>query len=120
MRFWKAKAVASLLAIAATAVVVVGFGSPAATASGLKSHASSGSTKLFIDVNGPVSDPFFQPMKVGADAAAKEFGVKYDYESAPNYDNLVPDYVNLVKEAIARKPAGIVVWDCCGTALNPE
>lgn len=83
-----------------------------------KTTTSGTGNKLFIDVNGPVSDPFFQPMKVGADAAAKTFGVNYVYSSAPNYDNLVPDYVNLLREAISRHPAGLVVWDCCGTALN--
>jgi simple sugar transport system substrate-binding protein len=130
MRFWKSKAVASLLLMAAIAIVVAGYGSSTpkasastrdltATTSSVSSHSSSGS-QLFIDINGPVSDPFFQPMKVGADAAAKQFGATYVYESAPNYDNLVPDYVSLVQEAIARHPAGIVVWDCCGTALNSE
>lgn len=107
-----------LLAVVAVMAIGLTSVSSAAAATAKRAPRASSSSPLYIDINGPVSDPFFQPMKVGADTAAKTFGVNYVYESAPNYDNLVPDYTNLVKEAITRHPAGMVVWDCCGTALN--
>lgn len=117
-RFSWPRASALLAAVAALTIGLASVGSAAASTAKPTAHAAA-SGPLFIDINGPVSDPFFQPMKVGADTAAKTFGANYVYESASNYDNLVPDYTKLVKEAITRKPAGMVVWDCCGTALNP-
>jgi simple sugar transport system substrate-binding protein len=110
-----------LTGLVVTAVVAVTAGcssSGAATGAGDSSAAPASKTN-FIVVSGPVSDPYFQPMKLGSDDAAKQFGVHYEYSSATNYDNIVADYSKLLTEAIAKKPDGLVVWDAAPTAIDP-
>lgn len=82
-----------------------------------RSHASSNG--LIIEINGPISDPFFGSMKYGSDAAAKQLGVNYQWSAPPNEDNIPVDYANLVTEAIGRHPAALVVADFAPAAEDP-
>jgi simple sugar transport system substrate-binding protein len=76
-------------------------------------NSSSGSASggLIIDINGPLADVFFGSVKHGADAAAKQLGINYQYSAAANANNLGPDYARLMQQAIARHPAAMVVTD---------
>jgi simple sugar transport system substrate-binding protein len=73
-----------------------------------------------IVVNGPVSDPFFQPMKLGSDDAAAVLGMTdYQYSASKDYSNVIPDYVALLDQAIAKNPDGLVVWNFNADSLGP-
>jgi ribose transport system substrate-binding protein len=91
----------SLRTIAALAVV----GAVAVTASG----CAAADKKLTIAfVMGAESDPFFQAMKVGAEAEAKAQGVNLIWKGdASHYD--VATEVPIVDNVIAQKPDGLVL-----------
>jgi simple sugar transport system substrate-binding protein len=58
-------------------------------------------------------------MKMGADNAAKQLGLDYQYSAAPDETNLGPDYATLLQEAISRHPVAMVVGDFVPTAEDP-
>ncbi|MDR2567273.1 MAG: substrate-binding domain-containing protein [Bifidobacteriaceae bacterium] len=73
-----------------------------------------------IAVNGPVSDAFFQPMKLGSDDAAALLGMTdYQYSASKDYSNVIPDYVALLDQAIAKNPDGLIVWNFNADSLGP-
>jgi simple sugar transport system substrate-binding protein len=100
-----------------------------ASKSGTSSSASQGSTAtgstasasggLIIDVNGDLANPIFPAVLQGAKAAAKELGINFQYSAPPNENNFVPDYSALIKEAIARHPAAMVIGDFVPSAFDP-
>jgi len=51
--------------------------------------------------------------------AAKAFGFRYQEEAPPNVTNLLLDYTTLVKEAISRHPAAILMGDFVPSAFAP-
>jgi simple sugar transport system substrate-binding protein len=84
---------------------------PASESSSAAAGAAA-TTKVgeIIMVDGPLSaSPLFATIKTGADAAAKALGVSYQYSSPADLSNFTVDFANLLKEAIGRKPAAIVV-----------
>ena len=88
--------------------------SPSASSSG-----GSSNKPLIICVCGPTSDPFFGAYKLGNDIAEKDLGVNVDYSAAPNENQLAADYVPLIRAAIARKPAALIVGDFIPSAFDP-
>ncbi|HEX4443910.1 MAG TPA: substrate-binding domain-containing protein [Galbitalea sp.] len=105
--------------MAAVVAVTAGCSASSNTTGSKGGSASSSSKTNYIVVSGPVSDPYFQPMKLGSDDAAKQFGINYQYSAATNYDNITSDYSKLLTEAIAKKPSGLVVWDSAPTVIDP-
>ena len=91
-------------------------GSGGGTATGGTASASGG---LIIDVNGDLANPIFPAVLEGAKAAAKELGINFQYSAPPNESNFVPDYSALIKEAIARHPAAMVIGDFVPSAFDP-
>lgn len=114
---WRS-ALIGIAGAAALAVSIVGCtADPANPTDSAAAGDSSGD--LYIVVSGPVSDQFFQPMKLGSDDFAKEFGLNYQYSSSKDYSNTIPDYVQLLNQAIAKHPKGLVVWNTNPDSLSP-
>jgi simple sugar transport system substrate-binding protein len=68
------------------------------------------------------ADAFFAVLKNGADlagAAVKQAGNEYTWIPLPNYDNIGPDMVKLIEQAVALKCTSLAVpvWD--GKAEGP-
>src|SRR5258708_35173448 len=80
---------------------------------------TSSNSPIILDLNGPLSDPFFGSVKQGSDAAAKSFGINYQYIAPANLSNFVPDYTALIREALARHPAALVVGNYVPSAFDP-
>jgi simple sugar transport system substrate-binding protein len=111
-------------ALIGAAVAVSGCTSSASSSqsgggSGSGTTVTSASGGLIIDINGPLSDPFFGAMKQGADAAARQLGINYQYSAAKDETNVVPDYTALLQEAIGRHPAALVVGDFVPSTFDP-
>jgi simple sugar transport system substrate-binding protein len=58
-------------------------------------------------------------VKQGSDAAAKAFGINYQYIAPANLSNFVPDYTALIREALARHPAALVIGNYVPSAFDP-
>jgi len=110
-------AAVSVLAMSAALVI---SGCSSASAPTAKTTASTApKTGLIICVCGPTSDAFFGAVKAGSDQAAKDLHLTYEYSAAANENNLAADGVNLIKEAIAAKPAALVIGDYIPSAYDP-
>ncbi len=95
----------------AAAVGLVGTGSVTVKAADAKPN--------FIMVSGPLLDPFFSAVKLGADAASKEWGVDYQFVAVTKFDNLLADYTHFLEQAVSRKPAALLVGDFFPAAMDP-
>ena len=86
---------------------IAAFGVAAALAVGASGCAADKQITIAF-VMGAESDPFFQAMKVGAEAEAKAEGVKLIWQGdASHYD--VATEVPIVENVIAQKPDGLVL-----------
>lgn len=111
-----------LASIAAALLVVISLSAcgSGSTTSNPKSVADASATPsggLIIALNLPLSFSFAQSWHVAWRDAAKAFGFRYQEEAPPNVTNLVPDYTTLVKEAISRHPAAILMGDFVPSAF---
>jgi simple sugar transport system substrate-binding protein len=116
---------AALMCAAICCLVLVACGGKADNNGGSSSQASpaakgDGETiGLIIDLNAPLADPFSGPVKQGADQAAKDLGVNYEYQSTKDLSNFVPEYTALFRQAMGRKPAAIVIGNYVPDAFDP-
>lgn len=83
------------------------------------STSASNANQLIIELNGPLSTEGFSQAKLGSAAAAKALGVDYEYSAPPSLNNFVTDYSALIKEAIARHPAAMVIGNFIPSAFDP-
>ncbi|MFI0450129.1 sugar ABC transporter substrate-binding protein [Actinomadura sp. 6N118] len=60
-------------------------------------------------MSGPLTDPFFSALKKGAQQAAKDSGVTFQYDGPADTKNLGPDMARLEQAAVAKKPDALVV-----------
>ena len=51
---------------------------------------------VIIMVSGPLIEPFFGPLKKGADDAAKALGIEYQYSTIQDFNNVQADLTRLV------------------------
>jgi simple sugar transport system substrate-binding protein len=106
-----------LLVGAAVAVVGLTLAACSGTGDSTKSGGSTSSAGAPINVtmvtHGAASNPFFNPIKNGADAAAKALNVNFDYQSPQ--DGSEVEEARLIKAAIAKKPDALIV-----TIPNPD
>jgi len=114
MQHRRALRIAVIGAFVAAATLLTNAGASVATTNEKK--ASS----LIICVCGPTFDPFFGAYKAGNDLAAKNLKVNVQYSAAPDYNALAADTVPLIRAAIAKKPAALVIGDYIPSAFNPE
>jgi simple sugar transport system substrate-binding protein len=75
---------------------------------------------VIIMVSGPLFDPFFGPLKKGADDAAKALGIQYQYSTLQDANNVQADLARLVQQAAARKPDAMVVSNFFPDAMGPQ
>jgi simple sugar transport system substrate-binding protein len=73
-----------------------------------------------IVVSGPLFDPFFGPLKKGADDAAKALGIEYQYSTVQDASNPSADLARLVQQAAARQPDAMVVSNFFPDAMGPQ
>lgn len=98
-----------------TALLAFSVGAPFASAA--RDHASTTRQSQSITQVGPVdfifhvppSDPCCAAVYNGERTAARTFDVNVHLLTPSNYD--IPEYVSLVKEALASHPAGVIVSD---------
>lgn len=84
---------------------------------GTQSPAAADDNIIFL--SGPLSDPFFGAMKAGSDAAAKDLGVKYQYSTTPDFNDIVALYTRLGEAAIGRKPQALVIGNFFPDSVEP-
>lgn len=94
---------------AACAIAAVGIAAPARA-----------KEPVIIMISGPLFDPFFGPIKKGADDAAKSLGIEYQYSTLQDLNNVEGDMVRLVQQAAARHPDAMVVSDFFPNAMGPQ
>lgn len=104
--------VAAIAGVAALAAVGL-------TACGGSGTSTGGATNYSIAfVVGASSDPFFQAMKVGADAEAKAEGVTISFQGDPTTYSPATQ-IPVVNQALATSPDGLILGPTDPTALQP-
>lgn len=98
---------------------VVAAALAAFAASGLPSSAEA-KDPVIIVVSGPLIEPFFGPLKKGADDAAKALGIEYQYSTIQDFNNVQADLARLVQQAAARRPDVLVVSDFFPDSMGPQ
>jgi simple sugar transport system substrate-binding protein len=88
----------------------------ATTASSSDAQSGNG---LIIEVNAPTSVISFGSIEMGGAAAAKALGFQYQYSAPADLSNLQADESTLIREAISRHPAAIVVGNFIPSAFDP-
>jgi simple sugar transport system substrate-binding protein len=111
-----------MTSIAATVLVVIwlsacGSGATTSKNETVTNASATPSGGLIIAINLPLAFSFAQSWNVAWRDAAKAFGFRYLEEAPANVTNLVPDYTTLVKEAISRHPAAILMGDFVPSAF---
>lgn len=94
-------------------------GSGGTTGTNQSSGNSSRSNLRFIVVtHGQPSDPFWSVVKKGVDQAARDMGVKVEYQAPDRFD--MAAMARLIDAAVASKPDGLVVSIPDANALGPS
>jgi simple sugar transport system substrate-binding protein len=91
----------------------------AIAATGLVGPASA-KDPVIIVVSGPLAEPFFGPLKKGADDAAKALGIEYQYSTIQDFNNVQADLTRLVQQAAARRPDVLVVSNFFPDSMGPQ
>ncbi len=104
------KATVVLLVIVFTLVACQSAATPQPAEVGGEKAASSASSRDFrfiVVTHGQASDPFWSVVKNGVDAAARDMGVKVEYQAPTTFDMV--QMSQLIDAAVASKPDGLVV-----------
>jgi simple sugar transport system substrate-binding protein len=91
----------------------------AVAAAGLAAPAQA-KDPVIIMVSGPLIEPFFGPLKKGADDAAKALGIDYQYSTIQDFNNVQADLTRLVQQAAARQPDVLVVSNFFPDSMGPQ
>src|ERR1700676_2731087 len=105
----KNRVVNKLIVAGALALATAGFGGAAAA-----------KDPVIIMVSGPLIEPFFGPLKKGADDAAKALGIQYQYSTIQDFNNVQADLTRLVQQAAARQPDVLVVSNFFPDSMGPQ
>jgi len=76
------------------------------------------SPKIIV-VSGPLLDPFFSALKKGADDAARDLKIDYQYSTVSGWDNIEGEFARLITQAGDLKPDALIVSNFFPNALNP-
>jgi simple sugar transport system substrate-binding protein len=116
---WQSRSGLARLGGIATLLVGVAIAGVCATSSDASVRASSASARpLIIDVTGIQGVSVFDTSELGAEAAAKAFGVNLDYTDA-SLSNFEQSMVTTLQQAIGRHPAALIVGDYVPSAFDP-
>jgi simple sugar transport system substrate-binding protein len=101
--------------LAAALVVMLSFGIHQTVG-----QAQSDRSSITIEVvtHGQASDPFWSVVQKGVAQAAKDMGVKAEYNAPPTFDMVAMG--QLIDAAVAKKPDGLVVSIPDAAALGPH
>src|SRR5215470_7155850 len=80
--------------------------------------ATQRNLRFVVVSHGQASDPFWSVVKNGVDQAAKDMGVKTEYQAPDKFDMVAMS--QLIDAAVASKPDGLVVSLPDVTALGPS
>jgi simple sugar transport system substrate-binding protein len=114
----------ALAAIAALLLVACGGNDNSAktggasTAGGGASTAGNGNIKIVFVSHAQAADPFHSIIKKGAEAAAKELGVKFTFVGLEKFD--LAKMAQNIDAAIASKPDGLIVSDPDSDVIGPK
>jgi len=81
-------------------------------------YAQDAQPKIIV-VSGPLFDPFFSALKKGADDAAKNLGIEYQYSTVQDANNPQADLARLLDQAVAAEPDVIIVGNFFPDAMSP-
>ena len=83
-------------------------------------HRAHAQEKMKIaEMGGPLWDPFFGAMKKGADDAARDLNIDYQWITSTDANNFAADYAKLTKQAASQKPAAMVIGNYFPTTMDP-
>ena len=99
---------------------LIAGGALAALALGLGLAPAQAKDPVIIVVSGPLIEPFFGPLKKGADDAAKALGIEYQYSTIQDFNNVQADLTRLVQQAAARRPDVLVVSNFFPDSMGPQ
>jgi simple sugar transport system substrate-binding protein len=110
-----------LAVLGATALIATACqqATPAASGGGGTADASRADIRIVVVSHGQASDPFWSVVKNGVDQAAKDMGVKVEYQSPAGTFSAV-EMAKLIDSAVATKPTGLVVSIPDKDALGPS
>src|SRR5258706_15539837 len=91
-------------------------GQPAAA--GGSSGATQRNLRFVVVSHGQASDPFWSVVKNGVDQAAKDMGVKVEYQAPDKFDMVAMS--QLIDAAVASKPDGLVGSIPGSNAVGPS
>jgi simple sugar transport system substrate-binding protein len=117
---WRSSLAAIL--IGATSLAACGGSSSDSNSTAGASRASSSydDTVNVIMVSGPLVDPFFGAMKKGADQAAKDLGVDFQYSAPSDLKDVEAALKRLTQAAVAKKPDALLISDFFPSSMDPE
>ena len=95
-------------------------GAIALAAAAIGGGAAQAKDPVIIMVSGPLIEPFFGPLKKGADDAAKALGIDYQYSTIQDFNNVQADLTRLVQQAAARQPDVLVVSNFFPDSMGPQ
>lgn len=86
---------------------------------GTASKAADDERISIINVSGGLGFSYFQQIKAGAEAAAKDLDVDYQFVTGPNTVSTQSDFVQVIRQSIARKPSILILDNFFPDAMNP-
>lgn len=95
--------------------LTIGF---VATAALIASHAAFSANETIAVFTKNLTNPYFQAVRVGAEAAGKALGVKID-QYVPTKPDSIPEQLSQVEDVIVKKPDAIVFIPVDYKALVP-
>lgn len=81
--------------------------------------AQDDAAPTIIVVSGPLFDPFFGTLKKGADDAARDLGIEYQYSTVQDLNNVQADLARLLDQAVAAEPDVLVAGNFFPDATGP-
>ncbi len=105
---------------AAALVVVAACASPDRGAQRSPDSAAAGGragVRIVFVTHGQSADPFWSVVSNGARAAAKDLGVRVEYQAPAHFDMV--EMSHIIEAAVASKPSGLVVSIPDADALGP-
>jgi ribose transport system substrate-binding protein len=113
------KVLSIVLAVIMVSTLLFGCGKSDTAKTTDSQNADTGSKKKIAIIVKGTENVFYQSVKAGADAAAKETGVEYYFTGSSAGETDINGQVSLVENAISQKVSGIIIAASDAKALVP-